>query len=162
MTFYLGTAEEGLLILHRSADGETFWVAPQDDEASQYVRTRAGIRSFQAHPLDLDTVYVGTDAGIYVSGDAGQSWRLVASALHHERVHALLIAPDGETLYAGLDRGIVYSTDGGASWSALGAGLRHATVYALALGEGESPALFAGTNRGLWRLSLPPSAGDAR
>ena len=152
-SFYVGT-EEGLLVLHRAADGEVHWVAPQDDEISRYVRSQARIHSLQVHPLDPNMVCVGVDTGIYVSADAGQSWRSMSSALDHETVRALLIASDGETLYAGLDRGVVYSTDGGANWSALGTGLGHASVHALALVGEENPVLFAGTDRGLWRLDL--------
>jgi photosystem II stability/assembly factor-like uncharacterized protein len=153
-TFYVGTAEEGLLVLRRTADGEIRWIAPQNDEASRYVRSEARIHSFQVHPLDPDIICVGTDAGIHVSTDAGQSWNPMAAALYHETVRALLIAPDGKTLYAGLDRGVAYSADGGANWLPLGDGLGHATVYALALDGEEHPVLFAGTNRGLWRLDL--------
>jgi photosystem II stability/assembly factor-like uncharacterized protein len=151
--FYVGT-EEGLLVLRRGADGEVHWVAPQDDESSRYVRNQARIYTLHVHPLDPNRVYVGADTGIYVSADAGQSWRSISSALDHETVRALLIASDGETLYAGLDRGVVYSTDGGANWSTLGDGLGHATVYALARVGEENPVLFAGTDKGLWRIDV--------
>ena len=52
-------------------------------------------------PLRPNVVYAGSwRSGVYLSEDAGQSWRLLSEGLRTRSVRALAISADGETLYA--------------------------------------------------------------
>ncbi|MEM9943447.1 MAG: hypothetical protein AAF939_17930 [Planctomycetota bacterium] len=59
-------------------------------------------------PFDHNTIYVGTDMGIYVSQDAGKSWQVMGSGLPitfvhdikiHERDRTLVIATHGRGIW---------------------------------------------------------------
>lgn len=51
-------------------------------------------------PIRAGTLYVGTDLGVYVSGDGGASWSRLGNGLPYVRVEDLYIAPDGTFLRA--------------------------------------------------------------
>jgi photosystem II stability/assembly factor-like uncharacterized protein len=70
---------------------------------------------------DPTILFAGTDAGLYRSGDGGQSWDALASPFSNSAVQELAMAPnDPAILYAATDVGVYRSGDGGASWGLLG------------------------------------------
>lgn len=80
--------------------------------------------SFAINPLNSQTVYVATSAGVYKSANGGASW--AATGLTGD-VRAVVIDPTNPlVLYAGADTstGLMNkTTDGGATWTQISAGL---------------------------------------
>jgi photosystem II stability/assembly factor-like uncharacterized protein len=84
-----------------------------------------------AHPTRPGRLYAAANhsvwgAHVYVSDDAGASWKPLASSPHHaagrhaeslKAIWYLAMTPDGQRLYAGIDpAGLFVSEDGGESW----------------------------------------------
>jgi photosystem II stability/assembly factor-like uncharacterized protein len=111
--------------LLKSSDGGATWQS-------------AGLMRSTVYGLALDpeepaTLYAGTDAGLYMSADAGGSWRSLGAALEDVPVEAVAIDSRArQTMYAGTDRGVFMSTNAGHSWRRLG-GLPLRTFDALAI-----------------------------
>ncbi len=80
----------------------------------------------EVSPADPRTVFVGTaNQGLYISSDAGGSWRQATTPFQNPRVSAVAIdRRDPNTVYAGLtDRYVWRSDDGGFSWTDITANL---------------------------------------
>jgi len=165
LVLYVGTQSRGLNIVVDSAVVGPYLALAKEDEDTLYVRQEATVYALCADPHQPTRIYVGTDQGVYVSQDAGVSWRATAYPLRAQRILALLADPlRAGTLYAGLaGGGVYYSEDAGATWQPLGHGLGHASALSLAMSGSEPRVLYAGTDSGLWRLRLlePPDRARA-
>jgi photosystem II stability/assembly factor-like uncharacterized protein len=79
-------------------------------------------------------LFVGTDGGLFVSQDAGQSWEAASSELPGERILAISIpnaqSPEGSDILVGTDRGVFKSGDGATTWREVNEGMKPSTVYA--------------------------------
>jgi len=99
-----------------------------------------------AEPSLPATLLAGTDAGIYVSHDAGATWLQTWSS--HDRVWT--VGFDSRTsaaAFAGTDgSGVIASSDGGLTWSPSSTGLPSQDVRALAFGL---DGIAAGTDSGV-------------
>lgn len=87
-------------------------------------------------PADSETVYVGSRAGggVYVSHDAGTTWRAANNGLTDTRMTVLAADPtDASTVYAGTLSGGFKTTDGGASWLPIAGGFPATEVDAIAI-----------------------------
>jgi cysteine-rich repeat protein len=110
------------------------------------------ILSLAIDPTSPQTVYAGTNGGVFKSTDGGSSWStaskgLTDSGITETYVQELAIDPSSpQTLYAGMFRGVFKSTDGGASWDA--AGLTTSDVTALAVDPTNPQTIYAGTDTG--------------
>ena len=70
-------------------------------------------------PSDANIIYAGTDDGVYMSVDTGESWR--PAGLSRQRIRVVAVNPqDARTIYAGTDGGIQKSVNGGTTWAAIG------------------------------------------
>ncbi|HMF08268.1 MAG TPA: hypothetical protein VKJ00_03965 [Thermoanaerobaculia bacterium] len=143
--------------LHRSEDGGESW-AP----ASLGLLDPLAIAP---DPTLADRVYVAAIDGVYVSEDAGVSFR--RSGLEGLIVTTVLVDPRvSDLLYAGtLAHGVYRSLDGGQSWSTFNSGLTDLSVSALAL-SASGARIYAGTNTGgvfdfefVARAPVTPGAG---
>lgn len=80
--------------------------------------------SLGAHAVERETVVAGTQGGLLVSRDGGQSWDHLGSALRGVPVTALALDPENpQVLFAYAvrpDLGLIQSVDGGLTWSSLG------------------------------------------
>jgi photosystem II stability/assembly factor-like uncharacterized protein len=83
----------------------------------------SGARCVAADPADPRRVYVGTmDRGLYLSEDAGATWREAGPGITEPRVLSLAVSPshreaDTSVVYAGTEPSNLYrSEDGGQSW----------------------------------------------
>jgi photosystem II stability/assembly factor-like uncharacterized protein len=117
-------------------------------------------RRFAFDPRDPQRIYLGTtDSWIYVSDDAGASWRRLAKlgAQDDLVVDSLAVdRSDPKTLFAGVwvvdhpDGGVYISHDGGRTW-AESAGMHGQAVLSLKQARGNANELVAGTLRGVYR-----------
>ena len=105
-----------------------------------------------------DTLYIATDR-LYTSTDGGGSWNVLRGILPRGYTTGFAITAEAyghdsqaqTVMYlAFLDKGIFQSTDMGGHWDPLNDGLAGKRIYGLAaVGD----TVFAGTNRGLYRLN---------
>lgn len=81
----------------------------------------AGARAVAIDPREPKRVYAASDAGVYRSNDAGQTWEPARRGLPEGGIVALALDPrQPEHLYAAASTGALYaSADGAASWSPL-------------------------------------------
>lgn len=116
------------------------------------------------HPSDANVLYLGTSrAGVYKTGDGGQSWHEHNVGLGVGGILTLVFHPDDpEILYAGTPGGIVHSVDGGATWDRWAAGWPSErrvlsiafdpstpnTLYACAHSEGAGSTVMKSTDGG--------------
>lgn len=101
-------------------------------------------------------LYIPTVEAILTSKDEGKTWKSLCSYPKGE-VTGLIVKDNTEgsiDIYIGLLRGIFFSDDAGSSWTPLNKGLALRKVYVITSIEN---TLFAGTDRGLYRLILEPS-----
>ena len=91
-------------------------------------------------PTTGDTIYAGTEAGIYRSENNGDTWTLLGLSTRTVQT----IAMKGSMMFCGLaGGGVQRSVDNGVTWTESSSGLPSSTVYTL-LVRGEY--IFAGTN----------------
>ena len=92
-----------------------------------------------------DTLYAGTNAGVYVSPNGGDTWHYMAGLQKHVRTVAII----GERIYIGTTRdGVWYSDDNGESWMPINDGLENSEIRTLvAMGS----TVFTGTGSGAFR-----------
>jgi hypothetical protein len=87
-----------------------------------------------------ETVFVGTQSGIFRSTNGGRAWREVELPIGYETVLSLAVSPDyarDGSLFAGTEtRGMLISTDQGESWRPVGAGVFTEAVNAVILSPG--------------------------
>jgi photosystem II stability/assembly factor-like uncharacterized protein len=82
------------------------------------------ISALAVDPQSPETVFAGTDRGLFKSTDGGGSWRPLTNGLGAKSLVSLAIAPaDPQTVYAGTGLGVFKTTNGGASWRAVNEGL---------------------------------------
>ncbi len=78
----------------------------------------------------------GTNRGLFVSGDAGETWRTAGMPMSETIITALACSPyfaeDGIVLAGTMEDGVYYSTDRGERFVAMSFGLLDASVLALA------------------------------
>jgi len=99
---------------------------------------------------DPQTVYVGTQRGIFRSIDAGLHWAESGQLLHNIAIRCVLIdfrSTNGSTIYVGTPYGAFRSDDSGQNWHGVGGGLAANTpVAALAIGKDKASQLYAAAN----------------
>ena len=104
------------------------------------------------------TLYIATDR-LYASTDSGGSWNVLGGISPRGYITGFAITDEAQkhdsqartAMYLTLlDKGIFRSTDMGQQWNSFNNGLAGKKIYALAaIGN----TVFAGTNRGLYRLN---------
>ena len=116
-----------------------FYVFASSDGGVSWKAASAGIPSskrINALAINGQVSYAGTDEGLFVSADEGETW--TRAALETMRVQSLLVTSD--RIYAGTNAGIFRSSDSGATWFAV---LPSLNVRALAK---SGSVIFAGTD----------------
>jgi photosystem II stability/assembly factor-like uncharacterized protein len=123
----------------RSTDGGTSWSDPTGP----------------AEPRSLTVVesnlFAGARFEVYRSSDKGTSWTKIISGLKtYNSVNAL--AGSGWYVFAGTDDGVFMMTDTDSLWKSASDSLTSRRVNALSV---VGTNLYAGTNYGVWRCSIP-------
>jgi len=113
-------------------------------------------RSLQSNPSSPEHFLLGTDKGVYVSEDAGLSWKKSSSGMDpNERIWEIVFDPARSNIvYAGsLASGIYLSEDFGRTWRQINTGLTNRNIYTLSISS-DGETLYAGTGgEGVFRLS---------
>ena len=90
-----------------------------------------------------DSIYAGTDGGVFLSGNNGTNWTAVNTGLTNSKVYSLVIGKGN--IFAGTNGGVFLSSNYGASWTAKNNGLTNDTVISLTMG---GDTVYAGTKGG--------------
>lgn len=123
-------------VIYRSRDQGISW-----SRSDSGLPGSARINALEAHG---QSIFAGTDAGIFVSSDSGQTWT-AAPALPASARRVLCFASWRETLLAGTERsGILGSPDGGRTWKSLNQGLGNQNVRSLLNSQ---DVIYAGTDK---------------
>jgi len=150
--FYAGTTGGA----YRSLDGTASWqkvntglIPPEILDASLSL----GVSSIAIDPRNPDTLYAGTNNGLFKSTDRADSWTRIGQALADQYISSLVIDPSAPSvLYAGGRSGIHKSMDGGRTWQPMNEGLRTLNIRTIAMSPQDPRTLYAGTNgSGLYR-----------
>jgi len=112
---------------------------------------RDGNRFQHVHALAMDaegrTLYLGTHAGLFRSGDRGRSWKKVALSSTQSSLDMMGLTPDPKvpkTIYVAThEAGVFKSADGGDTWKPVNNGLGGMDVHGLAIDPNNSQKLHA-------------------
>lgn len=152
--FYAGTTGGA----YRSLDGTATWqkindglIPPEILDASLAL----GVSAIAVDPRHPDTVYAGTNNGLFKTVNRGDSWTRIGLALADQYISSVVIDPvNPDVLYAGGRAGVQKSTDAGQSWRPMNAGLETLNVRTIMMSPLSPTTLYVGTNgSGLYRTS---------
>lgn len=108
-------------------------------------------------PADPARALAGTERGLYLSTDAGQSWQYTYGSANHRFLDLAAAGPGAaggnSVFFAALGNdGVGRSTDGGLSWRRSNSGfLPGLVVTQVAVQPGQPSTVFAGTAAGVWK-----------
>jgi photosystem II stability/assembly factor-like uncharacterized protein len=107
---YAGTAGHSTWFSHDLGDT---WIHP-NSHSGMY--TEARVWCFSSHPAEPDTLYAGSDMGLFRWSEASQAWTALESPMND--IWSIAQDPDdARILIAGTRPGALFrSTDGGQSW----------------------------------------------
>ncbi|MFT4578903.1 MAG: photosystem II stability/assembly factor-like uncharacterized protein [Nitrospinales bacterium] len=101
------------------------------------------------------TIFVGTNIGVYRSQDLGISWKQINQGLFDQNIRTLSLHPDfPKTIYAGTALGIFKSEDEGETWNEWideSSGLTHPKIHDLSIDAQDSDIIFAATEGGIYK-----------
>jgi photosystem II stability/assembly factor-like uncharacterized protein len=111
----------GKTTIFRSGDLGAHWSATG--------RTPGQVRDLEASPLDAETLFAATDAGLLRSTDAGATWGSLDVSTITSSASSIAIDPgDPAVLWAGVADGLYRSGDGGGTWERRSTGLVNSFV----------------------------------
>lgn len=107
--------------LFRSTDGGTNWTQTDAQPAQECAGIRFNrVTTLRADPIDRDRLWAGVEIdGVWLSLDAGKSWRRVGQGLSSADIHGLAIVPNGNgarTMLATTNNDLNISHDDGQTW----------------------------------------------
>jgi photosystem II stability/assembly factor-like uncharacterized protein len=131
--------------IYRSTDGGQNWEAVDTSGISA-----DSISALVVDPGNAQILYVGTNNGVFISSDGGNSWTDSNEGFVNATISALALGRGTQTIYAGTDKRIYKSTDGGQRWTATDTGLPSSPIHSLATSPG-AQTVFAANEEGLFR-----------
>lgn len=140
--------------IFKSTDGGLTW------RLSQLPDERSSVTSIASSATEPQRVFAGSDSGLLVSSDGGESFTYL-EGLKNVRIQSVTLVdePQGIIVVGTLYSGVLASLDGGQTWVSMNAGLTSRSVKKL-LAEPHRPlVLLAATEGGgVFELSLanPP------
>ena len=141
--------------VYESKDGGETWQAFAGIRGSR-------IESLAMSPIHSSTLAAGTSKGVFVSTDAGNTWRRISRANDPEMqdITALAFDPaDTNILYAGTPHLPWKTTDGGATWHSISTGLiDDSDIFSIKVDPKQPRLIFASACSGIYRSD---SAGEA-
>ncbi len=122
----------------------------------------ARIESLAISPADAGMIAAGTSKGVFLSTDAGATWKRISREGDPEMqdITALAFDPaDTHTLYAGTPHLPWKTTDGGATWHSISTGLiDDSDIFSIRVDPQRPQLIFASACSGIYRSD---SAGES-
>lgn len=114
-------------------------------------RELSNVKSVAVDPDNPKTIYLGTDKGLFISQDSGNSWRnLLLSKASKAGINLLVFDPqDKGVLYAATTAGLFRSANKGLRWDRIFKGKSREEAECLALAV-LPKAIYLGTRKGLF------------
>jgi photosystem II stability/assembly factor-like uncharacterized protein len=149
--------------LHKSTDGRKSWV-----------RSETGLKGANGSSLDIhivvvdplqpSTVYACSGNQLFISENAGETWRLQSRIVANAEASILALKADpkeGQTFYASVEGGGLYKTqDGGATWKHAGEPLPAERITSLDIDPVNTQNVYVGyTVKGLGRVAKSTDGG---
>ncbi len=128
--------------VYRSVDGGVTWTAHRKGLGNTFVRC---VTPQPNHP---DSVFCGTNNGIFLSLDGGLNWDQVLATTVSVRAIAIHPIRTGVAYAASYGSGVLKSLNGGASWSTVNLGLGNTLVRDVAIHPTQPEILLAATGTG--------------
>jgi photosystem II stability/assembly factor-like uncharacterized protein len=136
--------------------GSIFGVFELDESGTNWTDLTNGFTSkglvdaLAINAFDNDYILVGTQASVFISRDAGQSWSEGNSGLNYTDIAALAIDPENsQVIYAGtFQGGVSISRDGGKTWHAENNGLDCHSIDAIAVAPASTNIVYLGSTFG--------------
>lgn len=133
------------------------YLAEQASRNSVYQQSihPASVFALAISPGDPKTLFAATDAGIFKTGDMGETWTDASATLPDRRVRCLMVDPKNpNVLYAGSGDlgsggGLFRTSDGGRTWSETS--IRNEWVLSLAVDARDHSRIYAGTSTGVFQ-----------
>jgi len=153
-TYYVGMESESdwLAGVYKTTDGGATWALLPETKGLT-------VWSIALWPADPDTIAAGTGKGIYLSRDAGVTWKHISPADDPEirPVVSLAFHPaKADTLYAGTTHLPWRTTDGGKTWHSIHEGMMDdSDVFSIQVDAKRPDRVFASACSGVYR------SGDA-
>jgi photosystem II stability/assembly factor-like uncharacterized protein len=123
---------------------------------------RSRIESLAISPAHAEVIAAGTSKGIFLTADAGATWKRISSEADVEMqdITALAFDPaDTQTLYAGTPHLPWKTTDSGATWHSVSTGLvDDSDIFSIRVDPSRPQLVFASACSGIYRSD---SGGDA-
>jgi photosystem II stability/assembly factor-like uncharacterized protein len=150
--FYAGTSGGA----YRSLDSTASWQKVNNGLIPPEILDAAlslGVSTIAIDPKTPDTVYAGTNKGLFMSTDRADAWTRIGQSLTDQYISSLVIDPvNPSVLYAGGRSGIYKSLDKGRTWQAMNEGLETLNIRTVAMSPQDPQTLYLGTNgSGLYR-----------
>ncbi len=131
-----------------------------DNKRWHLINSKLPIPTYKMPIAEQDgTLYIVTDDAVLASKDKGETWKSLGPRPKGRAIDLIVKsnAQGAIEFYLALLQGIFFSDDVGVSWTPLNKGLARRKIYALTSVEN---ALFAGTDRGLFRFNPEPGTED--
>ncbi len=144
--------------------GDSLWVGHKDGRDWRVVgRLEPGTSGLDLarHPVDPGVLYAASDAGCFVSADAGRTWRRILEPRSGSWRTARLRGHPREpnSLYLAADRELYHSPDRGATWRALDTGYPGVPwITDVAVDPLDPSTLYVATSAGLFSMESPPTS----
>ena len=111
--------------VYRSRDGgESFQPVSKPTWAHQAVRAIYWWKS---------SLFAGTDAGLFISQDAGENWESAAAELEGKMILAISIpaadSPVGSDVLVGTEQGVFKTSDGATTWRQMKSGMSSSRIF---------------------------------
>ncbi|HEY5838117.1 MAG TPA: SBBP repeat-containing protein [Pyrinomonadaceae bacterium] len=136
--------------VYKSTDGAANW------SASDAQLTASAVNAFALDPTNSNTLYAGTNTGVFKSINAGANWNLTGTARPSTApvfTNTVAVDPSNTSIvYAGMQGGGVFkSTNGGSLYDQKNSGLGSSVVNVLAIDPVNPTTLYAGTSIGIYK-----------